>query len=358
MKDDTNKNGKSTENANRSSKPTDFRFIKTYNATSMVPEERQAFKKIIRDKKIEYNQVGILSYAQSFFKYLSLDTALLCIENGTIQFVEPSRWQDKYERRFYEADYSVHNTNPQDTPLLFSTCVTTTRFNEAAWKLYTYGKTGLGVSCVEFQINKFKFRQQLVKAVGEMDKIYEGVVMYCSQSMIDNIHLKEVDGKEGKVANKYHSKYVERREGVPYINNYLNLLLMKRDAFKHENETRFFILKSDKIGTKKAQQRIEGDKVYWGETIILNIDWIDIIDKVYINVKEDSREYQLLSNALWQQLMKKYMGDNNAPLWQCIGGGNGDAEKFKKVEQIWKERLKPESYFVYGKVLDKPLVME
>lgn len=327
----------------RSSKPTDFRLIKKYNATSMGLNERQLFKEIIRDKNVEYNQVGVLSYAPCFFKYLSLDTALLCIDNNTIQFVEPSRWQDKYERRFYEADYSSQKVNSDDCPKLFATCVTTTRFNEAAWKLYTYGKTGLGVCCVEFQINKFRFRQQLVKAVDKRDKIFEGVVMYCSQSMIDHIHLKEVEKKGGKVGNNYHSQYVLRKTSIPYINNYLNLLLMKRDAFKHENETRFFILKNNTIGSEKSQQKIEGDKVFWGETILLHLDWIDVIDKVYINAEEKSWEYQLLSNALQKKLDEK-----------C----KADSDVLKKRDEIWDNQLKPISYFVYGKTLDMPLVME
>lgn len=343
---------------NRSSKPSEFRSIKPYKASGMDPEERKLFKEIIRDKKLEYNQVGILSYASSYFKYLSLDTALLCIENNTMQFVEPSRWQDKYERRFYEADYISQNVGYEDCPMLFATCMTTTRFNEAAWKLYTYGKTGLGVSCVEFQINKFKFRQQLVKAVSELDKIYEGVVMYCSQSMIDNIHLKKVEKKGAKVANKFHSQYVTRQAGVPYINNYLNLLLMKRDAFKHENETRFFILKHDEIGPKKGQQIIEGEKVYRGKAILLCIDWIDIIDKVYINVKENSHEYKLLSNALRQQLEKKYLGNSNVPLGQYMEGNIIDPDKPKEMEQIWNEKIKPVPYSVYGEDLEKPLIMD
>lgn len=340
-------------NTNRSSKPSDFRYIKPYNATSMNPYERKSFKGIIRDKKLEYNQVGILSYASSFYKYLSLDTALLCIENNTIQFVEPSRWQDKYERRFYEADYSAHTKNSEDIPLLFSKCMTTTRFNEAAWKLYTYGKTGLGVSCVEFQINKFKFRQQLVKAVNDGDRIYEGVVMYCNQLMIDNIHLKEVEVKGVKEPNRYHSQYVERRADVAYLNNYLNLLLMKRDAFKHENETRFFVVKKDKIGSEKAQRTIEGDKVYWGETILLPMDWIDVIDKVYINAKEDSWEYQLLSNALRKKIENAYLHNNS-----IIEDEEENTYMREKMEQIWNERLKPVPYFVYGEDLEKPLIME
>ena len=192
-----------------------------------------------------------------------------------------------------------------------------------------------------------------MKAVSELDKIYEGVVMYCSQSMIDNIHLKDIEEKGVKKSNEYHSKYVTRKDDVPYINNYLNLLLMKRDAFKHENETRFFVIKNDKIGLEKAQRTIEGDKVYWGETILLSMDWVDVIDKVYINAKEDSWEYQLLSNALRKKIENAYLNNNS-----LFEDEEENPFMHEKMEQIWNERLKPVPYFVYGEDLDKPLVMD
>lgn len=331
----------------RSSKPTRFRYIQPYHAQSMSQNERISFKKEIKDKELEYNQIGILSYAPHFYKYLNLDAALKCIDNGTLQFVEPSRWQDKYERRFYTADYSSQKVNePEDCPILFATCMTTTRFDEAAWKLYTYEQTGLGAYCVEFQINKHKFRQKLVKSLEYKDRVYEGVVMYCSPSMIDKIHQKKIEKRGIMTNNTHYENYVMKHTGVPYITNYLNLLLMKRDAFKHESETRFFIVKNDKKGTSKSQQKIIDDKVEYGEAILLkNIDWIEIIEKVYINAEEDSREYGLLSDALKKQLDKKYEGKT-------------DPKEIKEKNDIWNNKLKPEPYFIYGKALDTPLVME
>ena len=330
-----------TKGKRGSSKPNDFRLIEKYHAASMDAFEKQSFLDTIKNKGIGYYKIGELSHAHHFYKYMSLDFALDCIENNKICFVEPSRWQDKYERRFYEADYSKQTSNKEDCPLLYSTCVTMTRFNEAAWKLYTYGKTGLGATCVEFQINKFRFRRQLVNAASEGDKIYEGEVMYCSQSMIDNIHKREIEEKGSNVPNKYYDKYVKRNEGVSYLNNYMNLLLMKRDAFKHENETRFFIQKNGKENSEKARMIIENDKVFWGETLELDINWIDVIEKVYINAEENSREYKLLSEALKKKLNEKYTDDN-------------EPEK----ERIWESTLKPSPYFVYGQQLNERLVIE
>lgn len=40
------------------------------------------------------------------YKYMDIETAILCLKNNNIRFVEPTLWQDKYESRFYTADYS------------------------------------------------------------------------------------------------------------------------------------------------------------------------------------------------------------------------------------------------------------
>ena len=139
----------STIKKNKSSKPSGLRQIKPYHASHMNSYDRMLFRSNINDNRLEYNQLEVLSHAPFFYKYLSLDVALKCIENSTLLFAEPSRWQDKYERRFYTADYSSQKVNVVlDTPILFATCMTTTRSNEASWTLYTYNKTGLGTYCV------------------------------------------------------------------------------------------------------------------------------------------------------------------------------------------------------------------
>ena len=347
-----------TTTKKKSSKPNDFREIRKYYAAAMKPSEKALFHEELKNNSKKYFQIGNLSNASSFFKYFNLDTALKCLKKGNLQFVEPSRWQDKYERRFYEADYSPQNTKAEECPLLYATCMSTSRFNEAAWQLYTYNKTGLGAFCVEIQINKHKFRQQLAKAINNGDIVYEGVVMYCSPKMINNLHYKKDVEKGCDIENKHYNQYVKRRDGISYINNYLNLLLMKRLDFQHEKETRFFIVKEGKKGDLKAQRIIDDEKVYYGGAVLLDIDWVEVIEKVFVNAKEESLEYELLSDTLRQILEKKFMTFNDA-LWQNIGGRNIviDPNRRAEMEQIWNERLKPETYFVYGEPLEKPLVM-
>ena len=259
----------------------------------MPNEDQKTFRALIKDKKVEYNQVGKLSPARFFYKYLRLKGALLCINNGTIQFVEPNTWTDLYESRFYNADYSSQNVDEkEDCPFLYAT---------------------------------HKFRLQLLKALAEQDKIYEGTVTYKPTFFIDHLHRKQILGKD----NPSYMKYCKKKPTIPYLTNYLNLLLMKRDAFDHEHETRFFIVKEDKKDKTKADPKNPDNRCY------PTIDWIEIIEKVYINAKEDSDGYKQLSDALKAKLDEKYVDTT-------------DPAKLNEKNQIWGTKLKPIPYFVYG----------
>lgn len=54
---------------------------------------------------------------------MTLETFMTCLYTGTWRFFEPNKWQDRYERRFYCADYLFPNAQT-DAPKLYATCVT------------------------------------------------------------------------------------------------------------------------------------------------------------------------------------------------------------------------------------------
>ena len=84
---------------------------------------------------------------------------MTCLYTGTWRFFEPNKWQDKYERRFYCADYQFPNAH-EAAPKLFATCVTRERNSEASWKVYA-GGTGLSQHCLQLELNLVEFRKQL-----------------------------------------------------------------------------------------------------------------------------------------------------------------------------------------------------
>lgn len=230
-----------------------------------------------------------------FYKYLDLETALLCLKNKSIRFAEPTRWEDKYEGRFYQANYENVCNDPSCSPLLYACCMTYKQNNEAAWKLYSYGKTGLGAHCVQFKINRHKFRQQLAKS-GQVKSgytIFEGKVLYCREDVINGIHKKKYKTSNGsEVENENYNKFFDSFN----LFKYLNLLLLKRDYFKHENEIRFFIIPND-VGKPKAKQSQKGGIKVYGDTLDVNIDWADVLEEIKIDEKCTDLEYEIFKDA-------------------------------------------------------------
>ena len=88
-----------------------------------MQKEEKAFvrKNITPDEhRRNYFYVGEVYRKATIYKYQSLDTALICLENGNIRFVQPSQWPDKYESLFYNACYDKLGVDERSHPKLFA----------------------------------------------------------------------------------------------------------------------------------------------------------------------------------------------------------------------------------------------
>lgn len=235
-----------------------------------------------------------------FWKYLDLESALLCLRYGNIRFVEPTRWEDKYEGRFYNADYSNICQDSNEYPFLYACCMSHKPHNEAAWKVYSYGKTGLGAHCVQFKINRSSFRLELTKNADNLKFIAEGNVLYYKEALINDLHKKEIGEKGNKKLNTNYPIFFNNFN----FGKYINLLLLKRDYFKHENETRFFL-----IPREAPQEKSKVSGGLYGSHKDIPIDWGNIIEEVRIDSKCSSLEYDLLKEACLN-LLPKFDAEN------------------------------------------------
>ena len=256
------------------------------------------------DKKLEYlqfthkfNSERTNSY---FWKYLDLEAALLCLRNGNIRFVEPTRWEDKYEGRFYNANYSNICQDPTEYPFLYACCMSHKPHNEAAWKVYSYGKTGLGAHCVQFKINRSRLRLELAKNADNLRYIAEGNVLYYKEALINDLHKKEIGDKGEKKFNVNYSQFFNQFN----FSKYINLLLLKRDYFKHENETRIFL-----IPEQAPQEKSKESGGLHGIHKDIPINWGNIIEEVRIDSKCTNLEYDLLKEAC-HNLLPKFDAEN------------------------------------------------
>ncbi len=235
----------------------------------------------------EYKRAIKCKDSDKFYKYMDMETAIKCLSNSSIRFVEPSSWQDKYERRFYKADYSKIPDGNGNSPFLYAHCVTTKRNNAAAWQIYTYGKVGLGARCVQFVIDKKAFRSQLLSSLDQTYSIYEGEASYLSTEEINALHKKD--------SLHYDDIFINYT-----LEKYLSLLLVKRNDFIFEEEVRLFII-PNKTNVKNTHNP---------QYVDITVDWPKVLKEIRVDSSCTDVEFEMFknicSNIIDKRKIKKY----------------------------------------------------
>ena len=315
----------------------EFKNVIDYTPKSSDKKQNDAFRDERKSHGKQYKQIGSFASGASYYKYFPIATAIKCLESSTIAFVEPTRWNDSYESLYYEADYSQVAPDYEHHPRVFATCATSQKYDEPAWRIYS----GEDHICVQFELDRFQFRHALLKSIGDKDMAYEGEVQYASRKVIETIGYRTlVSAKTGTpVGNKFHAEFIDRA-GKPFcIDNYTNLLLLKRNDFKHEQETRFFIIKNQDVvdkAEKATENKVEysdatgrRELVQRGAVLVLNdIRWLDVLKSITINAEENSLPYRELKNTIDLLI--------------------DDTIKDPALNTQYKNALKPIPYLVYG----------
>lgn len=204
------------------------------------------------------------------YKYMTIDAFLTSMYCGNWRFFEPSKWNDRFEQRFYCAKYTFPSAIG-NTPQLYATCVTKIKNNEAAWKVYAHG-LGLGARCLQLELDIVELRKQL-RASGF--RFEEKAVSYEKETVILDLHKKR---------KRYYNKYF----GSFSLDKFLKLLSLKRDAYAYEQELRLFIIPNNagkRNGCKKAKYHD------------LQIQWKDVITRVRVDKKCTSAELVSIQRA-------------------------------------------------------------
>ncbi len=188
-----------------------------YVYSSSNPMMRTVFYR--RGEKLEAERFQY----QRVFKYMTIDAFIASLENDSWLFWEPSKWHDKYEQRFYCANY--HNIVSRDfSPCrVYATCVTKEQNSEAAWKVYA-GREGLQTHCVQIELNVGSLLAQFQSSEY---LFFERRVIYENENYINELHKSD---------SKDHSYYFSDFS----FRSFLDLLSLKREAYRYENEIRFF----------------------------------------------------------------------------------------------------------------------
>ena len=260
----------------------------TYYSRSTSPERLYTFE---RDNSGCTRPGKDSKLYQKIYKYMTLETFMLCLYTGTWRFFEPNKWPDKYERRFYCADYQFPDA-AISAPKLYATCVTREKNSEASWKVYAQGN-GLDQHCVQFEIDLMEFRKQLKESGLSVE---EREVIYRHNGYIENLH---------KSSDKNYSVYFK-----PFTRrNFLTLLSLKRSAYEYEKEVRFFLIPKIPNGSRSQGKQKSDYKD-------ISIKWNKLIKSVRIDKHCSMAEVKSLQQACFaagiNPEIKKYkwVGEN------------------------------------------------
>ena len=245
-------------------KPSDSTVYFSRRETS--PERQTAYiiagaKMLPVDKKL-YKRV---------FKYMTVEAFLLSLYGKSWRFQEPSKWDDKFEQRFYCANYKIAGA-AGNTPQLFATCVTRAKNSEAAWKVYAHGQ-GLGAHCLQLEIDIAELRQQL-RASKLM--IVDKQVEYKDENYILNLHKKKSTNYAAYFSHFSFHKFIE-------------LLTLKREAYTYEQEVRLFVIPNMTVITRN-----KGKKAHYRD---MSIDWRKVIKSVRIDKNCSAGELKAIQQA-------------------------------------------------------------
>ena len=279
----------------------DFPIIKEYEPSDS--KEKRRLSELKEKNNVKFKVVGSLPRGKDYFyKYMDLESAILSLsftkgdknhknKKTSLRFVEPSYWEDQYEGKFYNAIFDNCSIDALRAPFLFACCFSSKRENEAAWILYSHNKTGLASRCVEFTLSRSRLREQLVKNLKNCT-IYIGSVDYKSKSYIDSVNMPKIGDSQ-----KDNEVYFNYFKGFS-IERYINLLLLKRSAFEHEQEVRIFVIPDSKRSQNKSRRSPKGKLIKKAKPMYIPIDWLDVIKEIKIDKKCTEFEKKLLKERL------------------------------------------------------------
>lgn len=180
---------------------------------------------------------------KTLFKYMSLSSALSLIQDKSLWFANPKTWKDPFESRFMNAQYQSQK-GLYDCPWVdrvFCSCFTQTPCSEAFW--VTRASNEL---LVRLTIDKEVLKEGLNHLANSGFDVYVGAVDYCE--------TKNITGSLSQI--KFGSPYSGKID-VADKDFFARLMLLKRNAFRYEDELRVLLFADTAINRKGVEQLIK-----------------------------------------------------------------------------------------------------
>lgn len=213
------------------------------------------------------------------YHYISIKHAITMFSKTTnnLRFVEPSIWTDSFEKRFYTADYNtLLHASADAYPRLYAFCNTIQKDSVPSWKMYSSGSE----KTIQLKINRSNWLKELNRIATQYECfVYEGLVSYeLSEAHLAILHQANYSRGSKIYPVSGHDKLFSKFD----LTSYLSLLLFKRDAYKWEDEIRYFLIPNS----------VEESELF------ISIDWNEVIEEVRVHPNIGFTELNKLSTAL------------------------------------------------------------
>lgn len=189
------------------------------------------------------------------YKYMPLEFALSTIVEKYLWMCNPVKWKDPFEKRFIQAKYIVGDTE-SDFPIkgqVFCFCMTQTTSSEAHWLNYANGQTG-----ISFRFRREALLEVLEKHTADYD-IYVGRVDYLITNDLTKKKLSEIAPIRAITPFELDNRELQ-----------IHLLLLKRIAFRYEDEIRILAVKKQKTKETGIKLTYDIPPQYLIDTITLD----------------------------------------------------------------------------------------
>ena len=173
--------------------------------------------------------------SKKIYRIMTVERLLEMFETNQNVLVHPSLWDDPFENFLFNTPILQKNGEEYLSILrdrAYGQCWSLNIESDAMWRIYSPGKNG-----VKIQMTIRDLFNSLHRSAGEYSNIscFVGKVDYHSKSRLTHL-AKEVRDNGGHMGGSYHQA---------------KSLLMKRKAFKHEEEVRLIYLDPKNRAEKK-----------------------------------------------------------------------------------------------------------
>lgn len=183
----------------------------------------------------EYSHIHMLNgYAfpgdkTTVFKYMPLDRFVKSVDDKVLTFVSPEKWYDPFEQLYFGIDCSAKGYYTEDIVCMCVSEKSSTN-EDASWRVYA----GSSNKTVRISIEQEKLLQLLENyAASQGYEVYIGKANY-------SFEKKDIQGLHSASSPYYNDFFPSTMK----VEHYLSLMLLKRSAFKYENEVRIFLVKN------------------------------------------------------------------------------------------------------------------